>query len=104
MRRRRESHMSVGGYCMDAQQAVQSARELPVWGGPPVAGGALTKAGETATDQASQLAGRAWRAMQGWLARDTDAADDLRKLEKQPDSASRQQIIAEAVAQVAARD
>jgi hypothetical protein len=89
---------------MDAQQAVQAARELLVWAGPLVAGGALTKVGEGTVDQAGQLVKRAWSAMAGWLARDTDAADDLRKLEKQPESVSRQQIVAEAVAQVAAHD
>ncbi len=89
---------------MDAQQALQSARDLLVWTGPLIAGGALAKVGENAADQAAQLASRTWRALQGWLAHDADAADDLRKLEKQPDSASRQQIVAEAIAQIAARD
>ena len=89
---------------MDAQQALQSARELLNWMGPLVAGGALAKAGENAADQAGQLLDRAWSALHGWLGRDADAADDLRKLERQPESASRQQIVAEAVAQIAARD
>src|SRR4051794_5844052 len=89
---------------MDAQQALQAARELLVWAGPLIAGGALTKVGEGTVDQAGQLVQRAWSAIQGWLVRDTDAADDLRKLEKQPENASRQQIVAEAVAQLAVHD
>jgi hypothetical protein len=89
---------------MDAQQALQTARDLLVWAGPLLAGGALTKVSEGAADQAGQLAQRAWHAIQGWLARDADAADDLRKLERQPESASRQQVVAEAIAQIAASD
>jgi hypothetical protein len=89
---------------MDAQQALQAARELLAWAVPLVAAGVLAKVGENAADQASQTLGRAWRALHGWLARDADAADDLRRLEKQPQSAGRQQIVAEAVAQIATRD
>jgi uncharacterized caspase-like protein len=89
---------------MDTQQALQRARELLIWMGPRVAGGALAKAGEDTADQASQMVGRAWQLFQGWLASDADAADDLRKLEKQPESASRQLIVAEALARIVARD
>ena len=78
---------------MDTQQALQRARELLIWMGPRVADGALAKAGEDTADQASQIVGRAWQLFQGWLASDADAADDLRKLEKQPESASRQLIV-----------
>ena len=88
---------------MDAQQALQSARALLTWMGPLLAGGALAQAGEHA-DRATQLLGRTWRALQGWLAHDDDAAGDLRRLERQPEHASRQQLVAEAVAQLAARD
>lgn len=89
---------------MDPQHALQIARDLLVWAGPLVAGGALAQAGAEATDQSTQLAQRAWRAIQGWLARDADAADDLRKLEKRPEDTDRQQIVAKALAQIAASD
>jgi len=69
---------------MDAQQALQSARELVVWMGALIAGGALAKIGGNAADKDSQLFGQAWRALQGWFRQYEDAAGRLRKLEKRP--------------------
>ncbi len=86
---------------MDSQ-ILQHARDLLVWAGPLVAGGTLAKIGENTTDRTTQLLARLWSSVRTWLAADEDAASDLRKLEKQPENASRQQIVAETLAQAAA--
>lgn len=87
---------------MDTKQALLLAHDLVVWVGPHVAGSALATTDEPTSDQTTALARRVWQQIQGWVADDEDAASDVRRLAKQPEKPSLQNLVAEALAEHAA--
>ena len=89
---------------MDSAQLATLAQDAVLTLSPLIAGGALAKLGENATDATADLARRTWAAIQSRLAGDKKAEAALTLYEDEPEEASLQKRVAQQLVIVLERD